>query len=70
MIGKSHDNIGSPNTCGRSIGGLLKTIEDLHMTSMVAGRFLNMLENLSMTKSIVQLPKTTIDYPRPVAGLL
>ena len=70
MIGKSHDNVGSPNTCGTSIVGLLKIIEDVHTTSMVAGRFLNMLENLSMTKSIVQLPKTTVDYARPVAGLL
>ena len=70
MIGKPHDNVGSTNTCGTNIVGLLKTIEDVHMTGMVAGRFLNMLENLSMTKSIVQLPKTTIDYLRPVTGLL
>ena len=70
MIGKSHHNVGSPKTCGTSIVGLLKTTEDLHTTSMVTGRFLNMLENLSMAKSIVQLPKTTVDYPRPVAGLL
>ena len=70
MIGKSHDNVTPPKTCGRSIVGLLKTIGDLHTTNMVAGRFLNMLENLSMTKSIAQLHKTTIDYPRPVAALL
>ena len=44
-----------------SIVGLLKTIEDVRMASMVAGMFLNILENLSMTKSIAQLPKTTQD---------
>ena len=67
MIGKSHDNVTPPKTCGMSIVGLLKTIEDVHMTSMVAGRF---FYHAQMTKSIAQLPKTTVEYPRPVAGLL
>ena len=66
MIGKSHDNVGSPNTCGTSIVGLLKTIEDVHAISMVADRFLNMLENLYNQINRA----TTQDYLRPVAGLL
>ena len=52
----------------------MKTIEELHYDQLQPVwsqlGFLNMLENLSMTKSVVQLPKTIQDYPGHVAGLL